>query len=57
MSCSSVDGSGWARSPRALDADELVLAAGRLADLERAALEQRVDHLEEEERIAGRRAA
>ena len=56
-SCSSVDGSaskpavgavGRAPGPRSRSPRSLV----GLADLERAALEQRVDHLEQEERVA-----
>ena len=53
MSCSSVEGSGSLRSPGRSDANQRVAARPcRLADLERAALEQRVDHLEQEERVA-----
>ena len=53
ISCSSVEGSCAIGSPGALDAHELgPVAVVAFADLEHAALEQRVHHLQEEERIA-----
>ena len=54
MSCSSVDGSGLLAVVAALVRDEdRLLAFAALANLERAALEQRVDHLEQKERVPG----